>query len=315
MPAPAAAPGDLCPVMLFSGKGGVGKTTLAAATAVHLARAGSRVLILSTDPAHNLSDVLATPLSPQPREVLPGLDAMEVDARGMFGQVAEAAAAQGALGTLLRTVSESPGVDEFGAIEVLLQVLERAAHDIVIVDTAPTGHTLRLLMVPQLLEGWFGTLLRLRHSFARAGRLLKRLLPGAQPPPTAQLEQELTGGQQRIAQLRDQLTDPERSQIILVTIAEPMSVLETTRTMAMLEGHGMAVGSIVVNQFQPASTDCAHCERRRAIHQAELADLRRRAPGAAIRVVESLPWKIAGADALARLGDRLWGPVTDRPAK
>ena len=292
--------------MLFSGKGGVGKTTLAAATAVKLARAGSRVLILSTDPAHNLSDVLGMTLGPQPRPVAPNLDAMEVDAKGMFDEMIEQTEG-GALNSLMKTVSDTPGIDEFGAIEVLLQVLESAAHDVVIVDTAPTGHTLRLLMVPELLDGWFGTLLQLRHRIAKAGRLLRKLWPGAKAVEEADLEQGLTGGRERINVLREQLTDASRSQIILVSIPEAMSVMETTRTIESLDGHGMAVGTVVVNQMQPEKTDCTHCAQRRKIHLAELKKLEQRAGKVPIRIVETLPQEIKGCDDLAQVGELLWG--------
>jgi len=178
---------DLCPVMLFSGKGGVGKTTLAAATAVRLARMGTRVLTMSTDPAHSLSDALDLPLDSHVRQVTPGLDALELDAGGIFSEAIDQTMGEGkvsSLADLMRLVSQTPGVDEFGAIEVLLEIMERAQHDVVILDTAPTGHTLRLLMLPDLLDSWLGKLLEMRARLARVGRLLRRLIPmggGASP--------------------------------------------------------------------------------------------------------------------------------------
>ncbi|MCC6748954.1 MAG: ArsA family ATPase [Deltaproteobacteria bacterium] len=299
---------DLCPVMLFSGKGGVGKTTLAAATAVRLARGGSRVLILSTDPAHNLSDVFDTPLSSRPREILPGLDAMELDARGLFAEaLGPETEGQGGLKGLMRLATDAPGIDEFGAIEVLLRVMEQAEHDLVILDTAPTGHTLRLLMVPELLDGWFGTMLELRDRIARAGRLLRRFLPGTKAPSEGDLARDLEGGRKRITALRDVLTDDQKSQIILVTIPEALSVLETTRTLQMLASHAMTVGTIVVNQLQPANPGCPHCARRREIHESELALMRRNAGATPVRVVESQPTAIRGADALEGMARLLWG--------
>jgi arsenite-transporting ATPase len=179
---------DVCPVMLFSGKGGVGKTTLAAATAVRLAQGGSRVLVVSTDPAHSLSDVFDVQLGAEPVRIGPNLEAMEVDAEGMFlgsGPSEQEAAESPTLARLVKMASETPGVDEFGAIEVLLRALEDEHHDVVILDTAPTGHTLRLLMLPELLDGWLGTLLQLREQIGRAGRLLRRLLPRVRDNPRA----------------------------------------------------------------------------------------------------------------------------------
>ena len=306
---------DLCPVMLFSGKGGVGKTTLAGATAVRLALLGSRVLVMSTDPAHSLSDVFDVQLASRPTRLLEAtggglLDAMEVDARGMFSEALDQAddAKPSSLRDLMRLASETPGVDEFGAIEVLLQAMEQAEHDVVILDTAPTGHTLRLLMVPQLLDSWFGKLLEMKTRIARAGRLFRRLMPGEHKAPDAEtIRQTLEGGRQRIGSLKEVLTDPDRAQIILVTIPEAMGVLETRRTLQRLSSGGLPVATVVVNQLQPRSDSCQHCIRRREIHLAQKERMQRLAGEVPVRVVESLPREIAGLDALAEMGDLLWG--------
>ena len=311
----SASAEDLCPVMLFSGKGGVGKTTLAAATAVRLARMGSSVLIMSTDPAHSLSDALAVPLGPQPRQVMPGLDAMEIDARGMFNEAIDQTMGDGkvsSLGDLMRLVSQTPGVDEFGAIEMLMEIMERARHDVVILDTAPTGHTLRLLMLPDVLDTWLGKLLEMKARIARLGRLVKRVFPGSSAVDEELLDQGLSGGRQRIGGLRQVLTDPDRSQIVLVTIPEAMSVAETERTLQMLQAHGMPVATVVVNQMQPASDACVHCDRRHTIHEAELSRMQRIAGEVPVRVVDSLSWEVRGLKGLAKMGELLWGDKSER---
>lgn len=299
---------DLCPVMLFSGKGGVGKTTLAAATAVRLARSGSKVLLMSSDPAHSLSDVFDIQLGANPLRILDGLDVMEVDAKAMFaGAFSDAAQSMGGFGKLAKMASDTPGIDEFGAIEVLMQALESAVHDVVIMDTAPTGHTLRLLMLPELLDGWFGTLMELRGKIARAGKLLRRVFPGSKTEDDFDMTAELNGGRDRVLRLRNLLTDGDKAQIILVTIPEAMSVLETSRTLEMLGKSSMPVGTVLVNQVQPKSGDCDHCNRRWKIHQRELEEMRRRAGGVPVRVVESLPWELRGFDALEKVGNLAWG--------
>jgi anion-transporting ArsA/GET3 family ATPase len=163
-------------------------------------------------------------------------------------------------------------------------------------------------MVPQLLEGWFGTLLSLRHKIARAGRLLRRVFR-AEMPRGEELEEGLTGGRERIMELRRQLMNPDKTQIVLVTIPEPMSVLETSRTLRMLSSHQMPVATIVVNQLQPASDGCPHCAHRRSYHERELQTLRAelsRQGSVPIRIVESQPWEICGPEALQRIGGILW---------
>ena len=301
---------DLCPVMLFSGKGGVGKTTLAGATAARLARMGSRVLVISTDPAHSLSDVFDVQLGPKPRRIAEGLDAMEVDARGMFDEALDQADGpkSSSIRDIMRLASETPGVDEFGAIEVLIQAMEQADHDVVILDTAPTGHTLRLLMVPALLDSWFGKLLEMKTRIARAGRLFRRLIPGESRVPNVEdIREGLEGGRRRISSLKEVLSDPNRAQIILVTIPEAMSILETRRTLERLASGGMSVATVVVNQLQPENQDCPHCSRRRKIHQRELEGMRRLAGEVPVRVVESLPREIRGLEKLHEMGEILWG--------
>jgi arsenite-transporting ATPase len=305
-----ASKDDLCPVMLFSGKGGVGKTTLAAATAVRLARMGSQILTMSTDPAHSLSDAFDVQLGSRPIRLMPGLDAMEIDARGLFNEAIDQMQGSGkvsSFGDMMRLVSQTPGVDEFGAIEVLLEIMEQAQHDVVILDTAPTGHTLRLLMLPDLLDSWIGKLIEMKARIARLGRLFRRLLPGESEPDAEALGQNLEGGRRRISSLRDVLTDADRSQIILVTIPEAMSVLETERTLQMLTGAGMPVATVVVNQMQPESKTCMHCTRRRKIHLAELEHMRQVAGGVPVRVLDSLPFEIRGIEPLLRMGELLWG--------
>ncbi|MBW2457682.1 MAG: ArsA family ATPase [Deltaproteobacteria bacterium] len=304
-------PANLCPVMLFSGKGGVGKTTLAAATAVRLAAGGAKILTMSTDPAHSLSDAFGVQLGARPIRLMPGLDAMELDAKGVFmdavDQLEGSSRKSSTLGDMMRLVSQTPGVDEFGAIEVLMEIMERAEHDVVILDTAPTGHTLRLLMLPDLLDSWMGKLLEMKSRLAKVGRLFKRLLPGdASNASEEDLGQSLEGGRQRIGSLRDVLSDPDRSQIFLVTIPEAMSVLETQRTMEMLASASMPVASVIVNQLQPDSGDCLHCKRRRNIHLAELEHMRSVAGDVPMRVVEALPWEICGLDGLQRFGELVW---------
>lgn len=299
--------------MLFSGKGGVGKTTLAAATAIRLARGGSRVLIVSTDPAHSLGDAFDIALGAQPLQVAPNLEAMEIDAGKMFSFAEppsndRSSETSSAFSRLLRLASQTPGVDEFGAIEVLLGALEDERHDVVVLDTAPTGHTLRLLTLPELLDGWLGTLLQLRHQLARTGRILRRLLPRASEQPSAEdLASGLQGGRERIVRLREVLGDAERAQLFLVTIPEAMSVLETMRTLELLRKQHLAVGAIIINQLQPEGASCVHCERRRRLHELQLGEIRRQAGAVPVRVLESQAWDLRGYDALARLADLLWG--------
>ena len=167
-------------VLLFTGKGGVGKTTTAAATAALAASRGLKTLVLSTDPAHSLGDALDVPLSGVPVEVQPGLSAMQVDAQRAFER------SWRDIQDYLRSVLERAGVDALqadeltvlpGAEEVLalLELRRQAAsgrYDLIVVDCAPTGETLRLLSFPDAARWWLDKVLGKEQSMLAAARPL-----------------------------------------------------------------------------------------------------------------------------------------------
>ncbi len=316
-----AGPGQVAagPLLhFFSGKGGVGKTTLAAATAVNLARAGRRVLVTSTDPAHSLSDVFDMQIGDQGAQVEPNLTALEVDSsarwlaatgtmtgkgRGKAGRI------ESAMKDALGMLGEAPGVDEFISLEIMLEAIATDAYDSVVFDTAPTGHTLRLLTLPGMLDGWIGKLLVFRSAFSKIGRVVRKLVSGNSGDAAGDVGRELLSTRERITQARDMIGDASRTLFALVTIPEAMAVLETNRTLAALRRHGVPVSVVIVNQIQPESQICPHCRARREIHMREIARLEELAGNVPLRLVESLPRIIRGSDELAALGQALWRKI------
>ncbi len=302
----------------FSGKGGVGKTTLAAATAVHLARAGHRVLITSTDPAHSLSDVFDRSIGDQGVVIEPNLFALEVDSTARWAQAAgqmedQATGRKGRKGRLARTLGETvrmlgeaPGVDEFMSLELLIEAMNSTEFDRVVFDTAPTGHTLRLLTLPGMLDGWVGKLLSIRGTFRKIGRAFKKLMPKDARGEQADVGQELADARERIARARDLIGDPARTLFALVTIPEAMSVLETERTLRQLGEHDIPVGVVFANQVQPPSDDCAHCRLRHEIHRRELDRLGEVVGDVRLASVDAKAHVIRGPQALAVLGSEIW---------
>jgi arsenite-transporting ATPase len=237
------------------GKGGVGKTTVTAALAVALVDAGERVLALSTDPAHSLGDALENPLGPEPEPVpgVPGLEALEVDAAFERARFLERHRE-----TLLRLMERGtllapddvdgfldlalPGMDELAA---LLRLVDLAASDPtlrVVVDTAPTGHTLRLLDLPRVAAGWIAAFeaMEARH------RDVALALAGAYRPDDA--ARDLASLRADVERLAALLADPERTRFVLVTTPEPVVLAETRRYLEALRERGIAVGSVVVNR-------------------------------------------------------------------
>ncbi|WP_028932970.1 ArsA family ATPase [Pseudonocardia spinosispora] len=328
-------------ILLFTGKGGVGKTTLAAATAARLARSGRKALVISTDPAHSLGDALDVPLVGEPVEVTSGLFAAHLDSRALL---------EGAWGELrghLRTVLSGAGVDEMVAdeltwlpgVEELLalgevrRLAQTGPWDVVIVDCGPTAETLRLLGLPEAIGGY---LERLYPAHRRAMRgLLAGIAGGASPnrggaaqagPRTAVRNWDaavdaLGRLAEQVAALRDMLADHHTTSIRLVLTPERLVAAETRRTMTALSLHGLRVDGIVANRVVPPIAPstrgpAARWVRARRAEQeevlGELSALWGTGPSAMAgdRSVKAVPYTAAepiGVDALVEVADALYG--------
>jgi len=285
--------------ILYGGKGGVGKTTMAAATALASARDGTATLVVSTDPAHSLSDTLETEIPNEPArisEAMP-LYAAEIDPEaaiqsdrfdgGLGGGFGDSPLADlmggGSAGAESMDESpsqaEMPGSDEAAAIRLLLEFFEDPRFERVVVDTAPTGHTLRLLELPEMLDSMVGRMLRMRD---RLGALFGGL--GGDESDTG--TEGLSAFSERIERLRAVLRDPDRTDFRVVMVPEELSVRESERLLERLDAFDIPVGTIVVNRVMqdprevadvegafvaPNHTDCSFCERRWKIQQRALA--------------------------------------------
>jgi len=298
--------------VLYGGKGGVGKTTMAAATALSSAAGGDATLVVSTDPAHSLSDTLDTDVPARPtriREEIP-LWAAEIDPDaamedGVFGadedplggmsemgdQLGPMAEMLGGLdddddaglGALLGMGSSMPGADEAAAMRQLLEYLDDPRFDRVVVDTAPTGHTLRLLQLPEIMDSMVGRVMNIRQRMSGMLDGLKGMFGGGgdDPDPSADLD----ALRERIERLRAVLRDPDRTDFRVVMIPEEMSVVESERLVDRLGEFGIPVGTLVVNRVMesvgdstdtdvdpdwvvtPSLDDCEFCQRRWQVQQ------------------------------------------------
>ena len=312
--------------VLYGGKGGVGKTTMAAATALASARDGTATLVVSTDPAHSLSDTLETNIPADPaqiREEIPLFaaeidpdatmeDAFGGDPLGGLGQMGEAAG-ESPLGPLLG--GGMPGADEAAAMRQLIEYLDDPRFERVVVDTAPTGHTLRLLELPELMDSMVGRLLSMREKF---GGMLGQL--GGMFGGEGAVEEEppgLTELRERIERLRTVLRDPEQTDFRVVTVPEEMSVVEAERLVDRLDEYGIPVNTLVVNRVMenladvadlseedramvvsPDTENCEFCRRRWEVQRTSLeraSDLFR---GRTVRRIPLLAEEVRGERAL-----------------
>ena len=266
-------------LLFFGGKGGVGKTTVAAAAALRLARAGrtQRVLLLSTDPAHSLADVFTTAIGDAARHIAGApvnLVVRELDAAAALGVrrtqfesaideisaaigADEVAGAGGRAAELMKLAP--PGIDElFGMLSV---VDARADYDVIVVDTAPTGHALRLLEMPEAAREWVQVLLRVLLKY----RSLVR--PG-------QLAAELVDVSKSIRELQTLLRDRKQTRFIVVTRAANVPRRETVRLLARLRRLRLSTPAIVVNAMTLAPGRCRRCRAIAAAERREVAALR-----------------------------------------
>ena len=241
--------------LLFTGKGGVGKTSIAAATALRCADLGYRTIVLSTDLAHSLADSLDLPLGPDARQVSPGLLAQEVDIyhelRRHWGSVQSYIEAlfawRGLDAVLAEEMTVLPGMDELASL-LLIRDYERSKdYDVCIVDCAPTGETLRLLSFPEVGRWWVKHILPVQRSLAKVVRPVARRVVDI-PLPGDEVFGTLQRLMANLEEMRAMLGDPEQASVRLVVNPERMVIKEAQRTYTYLNLYGYAVDAVVVNR-------------------------------------------------------------------
>ena len=310
-------------VVFVGGKGGVGKTSIAAALALGRARAGARVLLVSTDPAHNLGHLWDRPVGDEPvRLAAPSgtaghVDGLEIDPERTVERHLAAVAAtmrrllpermHGPAARHLELARQAPGTHESAVLERIAAAVELGdeAYDLVVFDTAPSGHTMRVLSLPEQLTTWSETLLANRDRAKRFGAAVRGLGGGRdETDRDAELRRILIRRRDRFARLRDVVTDPARTGFVIVLTAEPLPIAETTEVYEKLVGLGVKVTALVANRRSPADAGDL-LARRRKREDDHLARLRRRIPDVPLVDVPLLPGDLVGADALTALADRL----------
>ena len=304
-------------LLLFGGKGGVGKTTTSSATAVWLADSGLKVLLVSSDPAHSTSDSLDVKLGPVPTEVEggPGWHGLEMDPEAKLsnllpkvGEAVNNMSSSGmgglsGLGMMLDPTAKDeledvksdiktadmilPGLDEALAFDELLKHMENPTWDVVVFDTAPTGHTLRFLSLPELIEAWSGRLLRLM----RVSGGIRSMLFGRKESDA--MKEELERFRRRVLHVRRVLSDPATSSFTLVTIPQRMGINETVRAHDSLVEYNLPNGGCLVNRNTP--------------------ELGEKLGGVNVGRLELADGEIVGVEALRGVGQQLYGKPVQLP--
>ncbi len=307
-------------VVLLTGKGGVGKTSLAAATAVRAARRGARTLVVSTDPAHSLADALGQAVGGEPTAVADGLLAQQIDARAHLeahwrriqdylvgvlsgGGVSELEAEELAL---------LPGLEEVFALLEVRQRVAEGGHDLIVVDCAPTAETLRLLSLPQALGRYLDHLAPLSRAWGQVVRPLRAAGESAPPPPGAAVLAALDELRDSLEQARALLADPERTSLRLVVNPERVVLAEGRRLLGQLTLLGYPVDAVVANRVLPAGSPDPLVAAWQARQDEALAELGDDVAGAPLLVAPQQAAEPVGVPALAELADALYGTRDER---
>ncbi|MFX1258655.1 MAG: ArsA family ATPase [Promethearchaeota archaeon] len=279
-------------MIMFGGKGGVGKTSSASSSAIWAAEHGRNTLIISTDPAHSLGDSLGRELppgEPTPIEGIDNLTALEINPKANMAEFKDLTNVNPmedmGMGGMMETMGlgdieeftsmNPPGIDEALAFGKVLEFIETDHdYDLIIFDTAPTGHTLRLLSLPETLSGWIGKLLRLRVKLGKMFGAIKRMFTREEKKENNSLEL-LERLNNSILNAREDLSDPNINSFVIVMIPEEMAIAETGRLLNALLKYNIPVSNIVVNQlYQDITELCDFCKARREMQQKNLLKIR-----------------------------------------
>lgn len=302
-------------VIVHTGKGGVGKTSVSAATALRCAEMGLKTIVISTDTAHSLGDSLEAKIGPEPIEIHPNLWAQEVDARysmdKYWGRIQRYLTAlftrQGVEDIVAEEVTILPGLEEGAHLLWINQYMEQGFYDVLIVDAAPTAETLRLLSLPDVTRWWFEKIIALTRGAAKIlkpiGRVLGRNTDSI-PDDSAWNEVNLLFD--TLDKVRHLLSDPEISSVRLVVNPEKMVIKETQRTYTYLNLYGYATDAIICNRIIPDEVTDPYFAMWKANQRENISFIGEAFGDLPILRSPMFGQEVSGLDRLRLLGDELY---------
>ena len=299
--------------ILYTGKGGVGKTSVAAATALKAARAGKKVLVMSTDPAHSLSDAFDEEVGPEPKEMATGLFAQEMDHGRMieehWAEIQEYMTTffewQGTNSLAAEELAMLPGMDELFGLLMVRRHHNAGIYDALIVDAAPTGETLRLLSLPDQMSWYVEKIFPIQRRAAKVIRPFARRTRVNSLPPLP--EDSFFGALQRfyeaVVGVEDILTDAARASVRLVANAEKMVIAEARRAYTYLNLYDYRVDAVIVNRLLPDAVSDPYFKKWREAQGRHLALIEESFSPVPIFKARLFDREMYGLDALAALGE------------
>ncbi|KAI0134545.1 anion-transporting ATPase [Xylariales sp. AK1849] len=305
--------------IFVGGKGGVGKTTTSCSLAIQLAKVRRSVLLISTDPAHNLSDAFSQKFGKEARLIdgYDNLSAMEIDPNGsiqdlLAGQGEDIESMGGGMGGMMQDLAFAiPGIDEAMSFAEVLKQVKSLSYETIIFDTAPTGHTLRFLQFPSTLEKALAKISQLSSQY---GPLLNGFLGSSGALPNGQnlneMMEKLEGLRQTISEVNTQFKDENLTTFVCVCIAEFLSLYETERMIQELASYRIDTHCIVVNQllFPKQGSNCEQCNARRKMQKKYLDQIEELYDEFNVVRMPLLVEEVRGKERLEKFSDMLVRP-------
>jgi arsenite-transporting ATPase len=301
-------------IIVHTGKGGVGKTSISAATALRCAELGLKTIVLSTDTAHSLGDSLEKEIGPEPVEIYPNLWAQEVDARysmdkywGLFQKYMVALfSKQGVEDVVAEEVTILPGLEEGAHLLWINKYVKDNFYDVLIVDAAPTAETLRLLSLPDVTRWWFDKILSLTRGVSKVIRPISRLMRRGDSLPDDDAWGQVNELFDTLDKVRKLLTDPDMASIRLVVNPEKMVIKETQRTYTYLNLYGYATDAILCNRIIPPEVTDPYFAMWKANQQDNIAYIGEAFGELPVMKAPLFGHEVGGLETLRKLADALY---------
>lgn len=299
---------------MYTGKGGVGKTSVAAATALRSAERGRPTIVVSTDVAHSLADCLDLPLGPEPVPVAERLWGQEIDVLHQMDKhwhtvqqyISGLLAWQGMDGLLAEETSVLPGMDELAALLQIVQLYDAGQYEVIIVDCAPTGETLRLLSFPEVARSYLNRIFPLKRAVAQlAGPVLRRVTD--LPIPGREVFDAIEHLIQELGRMYGLLTDPEITSVRLVMNPERMVIKEAQRSYTYLNLYGYASDLVICNRVLPDQAGVGYFATWRAIQDRHGQLIEEAFAPLPIRRVPMFEQEVVGLAMLHRMAEAIYG--------
>jgi arsenite-transporting ATPase len=301
-------------VIIYTGKGGVGKTSVAAATALRSAALGHRTCVISTDQAHSLADSMEVTLSGTVKNIAPNLDAIEIDVlyemetrwKEINKYISDFLASQGMEGVSVKEMTVWPGMELISALFYIWDYKRSKKYDVVIIDTAPTGETLRLLSFPDISNWYLERLYNVVKNMIRLARATVGRVMNT-PLPSDDFLRDVNKIRHRLVEVKDILIDPEQTSVRLVVNPERMVISETKRAFTYLCLYNLTVEALIINRLLPSGLSTGEYFKEKLKEQEKYMEIINES-FTPLKMLEAyqLPTELVGRKSLEKLADMLF---------